>query len=107
MQILGTHHAPLFDLLGKQSGRSVDKLAELRQRGVPIEYYAGPTAEKQGKKWAVLADCAGVMHLRVASQPAHAGDHDVVLCDVIDFATLRVDGVEPLYTGFLREKGFM
>ncbi len=34
--MLGEHHVPLFQLLGKTSGRDVDKLAALAAAGVPV-----------------------------------------------------------------------
>lgn len=34
--MLGEQHAPLFELLGRTSGRDVDKLAALAARGVPL-----------------------------------------------------------------------
>ena len=36
LQLLGEHHAPLFQLLGRTSGRDVDKLAALEAAGVPV-----------------------------------------------------------------------
>lgn len=35
-QILQQQHAPLLSLLGKQSGREVDKLAALQERGCAL-----------------------------------------------------------------------
>lgn len=36
LQILGEQHAELFELLGRTSGRDVDKLAELARRGFGV-----------------------------------------------------------------------
>lgn len=96
LQILGTHHAPLFQLLGKQSGRDVDKFAELANRGVPTREFEGEM---------IISDCVGAMKLRIASSMS-AGDHDVVLCAVEEFETFNAH-LEPLYTGQLRKEGWM
>jgi flavin reductase (DIM6/NTAB) family NADH-FMN oxidoreductase RutF len=117
LQILASHHAPLFELLGKTSGRNVDKYAELESRGVPIREFAGQR---------VIADCIGVMALRIVSLEDSkkeeekesglsgskkdfffpAGDHDVVFCAVEEFETFNSD-IQPLYTGQLRNEGYM
>jgi flavin reductase (DIM6/NTAB) family NADH-FMN oxidoreductase RutF len=119
LQILATHHSSLFELLGKTSGRNVDKYTELANRGVPVKEYAGQH---------VLADCIGVISLRIVSlssgeesnlekgataaaadNPSFyfpAGDHDVVICAVEEFETFNAN-IEPLYTGQLRKEGRM
>ena len=116
LQILATDHAPLFQLLGKTSGRNVDKYAELDNRGVPIKEFAGQK---------VIADCIGVMSLRVVSfslggdefenkesedqirkDAFPAGDHDVVICAVEKFETFYAEK-EPRYTNQLRKEGYM
>ena len=97
LQILGQHHAPLFQLLGKQSGRTVDKFAEMERHGVPLRKW-------QGQK--VLADCVGAMKLKISSEPMPAGDHDVVICAVEEFETFHAE-IDPLYTGYLRKEGYM
>lgn len=40
-QVLGEQHAPLYELLGRTSGRDVDKLAALAARGVPVSRRPG------------------------------------------------------------------
>jgi len=112
LQILALHHAPLFQLLGKTSGRDVDKYAELDRRGFPVKQFAAQR---------VLADCIGVMSLRIVSLSENklessggsntdtffpAGDHDVVICAVEEFDTFDAFK-EPLYTGQLRKEGYM
>ena len=79
--------------------------AELARRGQGLDTFAGMT---------ILDDCYGVMHLRVASEPRQAGDHDVVLCSVEGYETRPAAavgsggaGVQPLYTAHLRELGLM
>jgi len=41
LQILQEQHAELFQLLGKTSGRDVDKVAELQQLGVTVKQEYG------------------------------------------------------------------
>jgi flavin reductase (DIM6/NTAB) family NADH-FMN oxidoreductase RutF len=118
LQILAAHHAPLFELLGKTSGKTVDKYAELASKGVPVKEFAGQH---------VIADCIGVISLRIVSfNPSGAGidnekdesgdnkidffpagDHDVVICAVEEFETFKGDDLEPLYTAQLRKEGYM
>jgi len=111
LQILATHHAPLFQLLGKTSGRHVDKYAELERRGIPVKEFAGQR---------VIADCIGVMSLGIVpffpenkvksggntNSFFPAGDHDVVICAVEEFETFDASK-EPLYTSQLRKEGYM
>lgn len=49
----------MFELLGRTSGRAVDKLAELALRGVALDTRAGLP---------LLADCFGYMELRVRAK---------------------------------------
>lgn len=107
MQILSRHHAQLFDVLGKQSGRNIDKLATIKSKGFGIT-----RATKLGLP--ILADCIGAMDLRIAEGPFPAGDHAVVLCNIDDWVTLNeIDCLQPqghpeaLYTGTLRSLGLM
>lgn len=97
LQILSKKHEPLFHLLGKTSGRDVDKIQEIRDMDFPV-------TEKYGVP--VLADCIGVMALKPSSQFIDSGDHDVVICDVVHYETLQTD-LEPLYTGDLRKAGLI
>eukprot|EP00882_Tetradesmus_deserticola_P033956 GHRQ01038838.1.p1 GENE.GHRQ01038838.1~~GHRQ01038838.1.p1 ORF type:complete len:164 (+),score=51.69 GHRQ01038838.1:697-1188(+) len=105
LQILQVRHAQLTQLLGKSSGRDVDKVAQLQQLGFAVsEEYGLP----------VLADAVGVMELRVVSEFIPAGDHEVVLCDVVSWkhgqqeeAGDAAAGFAPLYTGYLRDNGYL
>ncbi|WIA22781.1 hypothetical protein OEZ86_009734 [Tetradesmus obliquus] len=100
LQILQEPHAKLTQLLGKTSGRDVDKVAQLQQQGFAVsEEYGLP----------VLADAVGVMELKVVSDFIPAGDHEVVVCDVVAWKQLQEDSssAQPLYSGFLRDNGFL
>jgi flavin reductase (DIM6/NTAB) family NADH-FMN oxidoreductase RutF len=54
------------------------------------------------------ADAAGVMELKVVSDFIPAGDHEVVICDVVNWKTPEAaDKQTPLYTGYLRREGYL
>jgi hypothetical protein len=58
---------------------------------------------------ASAADAVGLMELQVASAWTAAGDHEVVVCDVVNWKMLQPPSAcqAPLYTGFLREQGLL
>ncbi|KAF6265514.1 hypothetical protein COO60DRAFT_1478956 [Scenedesmus sp. NREL 46B-D3] len=105
LQVLQEPHAQLTQLLGKTSGRDIDKVAQLQQLGFSVgEEYGLP----------VLADAVGVMELKVVSDFIPAGDHEVVVCDVVSWKHRQQgEGDDaaatsaPLYTGYLREHGHL
>ncbi|KAI8470247.1 MAG: hypothetical protein J3K34DRAFT_421063 [Monoraphidium minutum] len=97
LQILQQSHSSLVPLLGKRSGRDVDKLAEVERLGFSLKDAFGLP---------VLADAAGILELRVSSDFIPCGDHDVVVCDVVawrDAAGPRA----PLYTAYLKQTGLL
>lgn len=103
LQVLGEQHATLFELLGRTSGRQVDKLAALAERGVPVS-----RREKDGIP--LLGDSCGWIELRFAAEPVNYGDHDVVICEVTNWHTPApgTPGLgPPLYTGHLRQLGLL
>lgn len=54
------------------------------------------------------ADAAGIMELKVVSDFIPAGDHEVVICDVVNWKTPEAAANQtPLYTGFLRREGYL
>eukprot|EP00887_Chlorella_sp_A99_P005542 scaffold1.g5542.t1 len=95
--ILGEQHADLFELLGRTSGRQVDKVRELAARGVALGTAAGLP---------LIADCFGYVELRILGEPTSCGDHEVVICEVVSFETVS-PGVRPLYTAHLKELGYL
>jgi flavin reductase (DIM6/NTAB) family NADH-FMN oxidoreductase RutF len=59
---------------------------------------------------AATEDAAGVMELKVVSEFIPAGDHEVVICDVVNWETPEAAAAakqKPLYTGFLRKQGYL
>lgn len=49
------------------------------------------------------------MELKVVSDYIPAGDHEVVVCDVLNWKTVDLTGScsTPLYTGYLKNEGFL
>lgn len=100
LQILQQQHAQHFQLLGKTSGRDVDKIAALRSAGVRLTTRHGLT---------VLEDSLGIMHLRMVGDFTPCGDHEVAVCEMVSWETLATEPEQrnPLYTGFLKEQGYL
>jgi flavin reductase (DIM6/NTAB) family NADH-FMN oxidoreductase RutF len=94
LQLLAESQYRLVQLLGKQSGKSIDKIDKLHKRN-QLTTWNG---------FHVLKDALAVMHLKVLSQ-MEAGDHNMYLCDVTEYKNLN-DG-PPLTTNFLSQKGII
>ena len=97
VQILADEHAPLTELLGKQSARDVDKLAEIERRGLGLR--------RVRDDWPVLSDCVGCFELAATSVHT-CGDHDVALCRMLWYEDVARDA-PPLRTARLRELGIL
>ena len=78
LQLLCATQYRLIDLLGKKSGKQIDKISRLQKRNELIEW----------KGYMVLKNCLAVMQLKVVST-FNGGDHEGFLCDVIDFKNLN------------------
>ena len=96
VQILADQHAPLTELLGKQSARDVDKLAEIERRGVGV---------RSVRDYPVLDGCVGCFELAATSVHT-CGDHDVALCRMLWYEDVARDA-PPLRTAKLRELGIL
>lgn len=94
LQLLADHQYNLVTLLGKQSGKKVDKIGRLNKRNLLGECEGYP----------VLQQALAVMHLKVVNQ-MEGGDHRMYLCDVTSYKNLN-DGAA-LTTGILGEKGII
>ncbi len=94
LQLLAEPQYRLVQLLGKQSGKFIDKIDRLRRRNQFTTW----------KGFYVLQDALAVMHLKVFSQ-SEAGDHRMYVCDVTGYKNLN-DGF-PLTTDFLSQKGMI
>lgn len=47
------------------------------------------------------------MELKVVSDFIPAGDHEVVICDVVSWKMPDDAAIQPLYTGYLRKNGYL
>lgn len=89
LQLLAAHQYRLVDLLGKKSGRNIDKIARLQKR-------------KELEEWNgfyILKNCLAVIQLTITGN-FEGGDHRGFICDVTAFKNLH-DG-PPLTLDILR-----
>jgi flavin reductase (DIM6/NTAB) family NADH-FMN oxidoreductase RutF len=91
LQLMEEKQYRLVDLLGRKSGRDIDKISLLKRRKVTTEW----------KNFIVLKDALAWMELSVISS-IDAGDHVMMLCDLVAAKNVR-DG-NPLTLDTLREK---
>ncbi len=91
LQLLADNQYRLVDLLGKKSGKVIDKISRLKKRNELIEW----------NDFYVLKNCLAVMHLSVISS-FEGGDHKGFICDVVAYKNLN-EGVA-LTLDTLREK---
>ncbi len=91
LQLLAASPHRLVDLLGKKSGKAIDKISRLQKRNELIEW----------NNFYVLKNCLAVMQLKVISS-FEGGDHKGFLCDVVAYKNLN-EGNE-LTLDILREK---
>lgn len=91
LQLLSASQYRLVDLLGKQSGFSINKIERLQKRSLLEEW----------KGFYVLSEALAWMHLSVCST-FEAGDHKGFLCDLVQWKNQQ-DG-DPLTLDILREK---
>jgi flavin reductase (DIM6/NTAB) family NADH-FMN oxidoreductase RutF len=91
LQLLDQQQSNLIQLLGKQSGRSINKIERLRKRKLLSAWNDYP----------VLTDALSVLQLKVSST-LEGGDHKVFLCEVMAWKNLN-EGT-PLTLDYLREK---
>lgn len=78
LQLLCAKQYRLVDLLGKKSGKQIDKISRLQKRDELIEWNG----------YMVLKNCLAVMQLKVVSS-FNGGDHEGFLCDVIAYKNLN------------------
>jgi len=90
LQLLSASQYRLVDLLGKQSGKTTDKIARLQKRGLITEWNG----------FTILQESLAVMQMKVINQ-MNAGDHTLMLCDVVAYKNLH-EG-EPLTLDVLRQ----
>ena len=91
LQLLADTQYRLVDLLGKKSGKTIDKIGRLQKRN-ELELW---------NDFFVLKNCLAVMHLKTVSS-FEGGDHKGFLCDVIAYKNLNEGNTLTLDT--LRDK---
>ena len=94
LHLLSSTQYRLVDLLGKQSGFNIDKMARLEKRKLLANWHDYP----------VLSDALSLMELKVLEH-FDGGDHTCFLCDLIAYKNL-CDG-EPLTLDILRDKNLI
>jgi len=91
LQLLADLQYRLVDLLGKKSGKLINKIGKLQKRN-ELEEWNG---------FYILKNCLAVIHLKTISS-FEGGDHKGFLCDVITFKNLNEGNIMTLDT--LRDK---
>ncbi len=94
LQLLDENQYALVNLLGKQSGKKIDKISRLEKRKLLNEWEGYP----------VLQQALAVMLLKVANE-MEGGDHRMYLCDVVSYKNMNEGNA--LTTGVLAEKGII
>ncbi len=90
LQLLASDQYRLVDLLGKKSGKEIDKIARLEKRKLITHWKGFP----------ILKECLAVMELSIASR-FEGGDHVGFLCEVTDYKNIQEGDILTLDT--LRE----
>ncbi len=91
LQLLADHQVNLVNLLGKQSGKRIQKTDRLKKRKL-IDNWKG---------YSILKDGLALMKMKVI-QTMEAGDHKAFLCEVTDYKNIN-EGL-PLTLDHLRAK---
>ena len=78
LQLLAGNQYRLVDLLGKKSGKAIDKIKRLTNRNELAEW----------KGYPILKNCIAVILLKVIHS-FDAGDHKAFLCDTIHYKNLH------------------
>lgn len=78
LQLLHASQYRLTDLLGKKSGKNIDKMRLLNKRNELCDWNG----------FAVLKNCMAVMHLKVINS-FDGGDHKGFICDVVAYKNLN------------------
>jgi flavin reductase (DIM6/NTAB) family NADH-FMN oxidoreductase RutF len=90
LQLLAAEQYHMVDLLGKKSGNTIDKIGRLEKRKLITEW--------NGYK--ILKEALAITELKVKDS-LHAGDHQLFICDIVDY--LNLNNGETLTLDILRE----
>jgi len=78
LQLLDEKQYRLVDLLGKKSGKKIDKISRLQKRNELDSWNGYP----------VLKNCLAVLQMKVINS-FEGGDHQCFLCDVVAYKNLN------------------
>ncbi|MES2850627.1 MAG: flavin reductase family protein [Bacteroidota bacterium] len=78
LQLLDEKQYRLVDLLGKKSGKLIDKISRLQKREEMAEWNGYP----------ILKNCLAVMQMKVVNS-FEGGDHKCFLCDVVAYKNIN------------------
>lgn len=78
LQLLASTQYRLVDLLGKKSGKTINKISRLEKRKELAHW----------KGYPVLKNCIAIMQLKIINS-FEAGDHKAFLCDMIQYKNLN------------------
>lgn len=78
LQLLAAEQYRMVDLLGKKSGKNIDKISRLEKREL-IAHWNG---------FKILKDALALTELKVENT-MQAGDHKLFLCSVVDYKNLN------------------
>eukprot|EP00892_Ulva_mutabilis_P006799 jgi/Ulvmu1/4491/UM002_0217.1 len=98
LQVLRREQLPAFEILGKTSAKDSDKFTMLKDGDWGVKHEFGHR---------VLEGCHGYLLLECIGGPVDAGDHDVVICKVTEYAQDADSDSQLLYTAHLRESGLL
>lgn len=94
LQLLAEKQFNLVTLLGKLSGKRIDKMERLEKRSLIAAW----------KDFPVLKEALAYLHLKVISS-VDGGDHKCYICEVLSYQN-KNEG-KPLELEFLRSKGII
>lgn len=94
LQLLSDTQYRLVDLLGKKSGKNIDKIQRLRKRDELMDWCDHD----------VLKNCLSLMHLKVINT-MEGGDHKLFLCNVLSYKNINEGSALTLDT--LRDKNLI
>lgn len=110
LQQLNENHAEIIDLLGNNSGYMIDKMGELKGKGIILENIDFTLYTQPSNKLSldIISDADFCLHLSQGENDSlNVGDHDVIFCDVIKYLESENKIHSRLTTKFLRENGLL
>ena len=110
------HHAGIVPILGKQSGKDINKITKLHEIKTPMTQVATKIFNRNDLKTdhiTVLTNSINIIALQRKEniEAVNAGDHDVFFCNVINSyitdASKNNPNRQPLTSQYLRDKNII